>query len=88
MLTPSLTKWCRSKKDKDKPRENLAPALFGLPPAVQEMPQAGNGKRGSGCWLIAHVEVNGVRHLGPVPAVEEYTERSDVWVCGLQLQRS
>lgn len=32
--------------------------------------------------------MNGVKHLGPVPAIQEEAERSGVWVYRLQSQQS
>ena len=81
MLKQSLTKWCRSKKEKNKLKEDLVTVPFGLPPAVRKTPWArGNGNRGSGCWLIARVEENGIKHPGPEPAIQDWAERSDVWI--------
>lgn len=81
MLKQSFAKWCRSKKEKNKLGEDLVTVPFGLPPAVCKTPWArGNGNRGSGCWLIARVEENGIKHPGPGPAIQEWAERSGVWI--------
>lgn len=77
----TFTKWCRSKKEKNKLGEDLVTAPFGLPPAVWKTPWArGNGNRGSGYWLIARVEENGIKHPGPGPTIQEWAERAGVWI--------
>ena len=72
LLKQSLTKWFRSKKEKNNPREDLVIVPFGLHPAVRETPRArGDGNRGSRCWLITRVEENGMKRLGPMGAIQE-----------------